>query len=303
MWADVGRDLALGPSGPWCANHLVPGSSANSFPVIQHHVEMVARQKHTEGARPPIDISETAALKNPTIHQSTMLLPFDCNYLADNETVQQDAFYAVNAAFQHAAFSEVQFLNLMEWQIDKEMGILVLERDRSCSLDNLQYFRSVLDRHVRQMRDVLQTTMLQRTGNGPSANDARSQRKASLAVDQLVGDYDGLLTRASELCQRCTEGMGVMMNRAIVAESKKAIDQAERLKKLTVLASFFIPLSFTTSLFGANFSEIAPGNYLSIWVFFAVSVPVVLLSYCYYILDIAGLIGLLWKCIRSRRRR
>ena len=264
---------------------------------------MVARQAHTEGASHSINIPETAASKNSTIHQSTMLLPFDCNSLADNETAKQDPFYAVNVVFQHAAFSEVQFLNLMDWQIDKEMGILILEGDRSYSLDNLQYFRSVLERHVRQIRDVLRTTKSQVAGNGPSATDARSQRKASLAVAQLVEDYDGLLTKALELCQRCTEGMGVMMNRAIVAESRKAIDQAARLKKLTFLASFFIPLSFTTSLFGANFSEIAPGNYLSIWVFFAVSVPVVLLSYCFYILDIGGWIRSLWKWIRNRRRR
>ena len=281
----------------------MPGSSANSFPIIQHHVDMVARQTHTEGAGPSTDVTDTSALKHSAIQQSTMLLPFDCNSLADGETVKQDAFYAVNAVFQQAAFSEVQFLNLMEWQIDKEIGILTLERDRSHSLDNLQYFRSVLDRHVRQMRDVLRTTKSQGAGNWPSAIDARSQRKAALAVDQLVGDYDSLLTRALELYQRCTEGMGVMMSRAIVAESRKAIDQAERLKKLTFLASFFIPLSFTTSLFGANFSEIAPGNYLSIWVFFAVSVPVVLLSYCYYILDVAGWIRSFGRWIRNRRRR
>ena len=279
------------------------GSSANSFPVIQHHVDMVARQTHTEGTGPFIDLSETSALENSAIQQSTMLLPFAYNSLADSETAKQDAFYAVNPVFQQAAFSEVQVLNLMEWQIDKEIGILTLERDRSHSLDNLQYFRSFLERHVRQMRDVLRTTRSQGAGNGPLATDARSQRKASLALEQLVGDYDGLLTRALELRQRCTEGMGVMMNRAIVAESRKAIDQAERLKKLTFLASFFIPLSFTTSLFGANFSEIAPGNYLSIWVFFAVSVPVVVLSYCYYILDIAGWIRSFWRWIRNRRRR
>lgn len=231
-----------------------------------------------------------------------MLLPFDCNSLTDSETAKQDAFYALNPVFQHAAFSEVQFINLMEWQIDKEMGILTLKRDRSHSLDNLQYFHSILDRHIRQMRDVLRTTKLQGAGGWPSASESKRQKKAALAADQLVTDYDGLLVRALELCERCTEGMGVMMNRAIVAESKKAIDQAERLKKLTFLASFFIPLSFTTSLFGANFSEFAPGNYLSIWVFFVVSMPVVLLSYCFYIWNIAGWIGSVRRWVRNRRR-
>lgn len=170
----------------------------------------------------------------------------------------------------------------MEWHVDKEMGILTLGRDRSHSIDNLQYFHSILDRHIRQMRDALRATKLQGAGGWPSASESERQKKA-LAADHLVIDYDGLLIRALELCERCTEGMGVMMNQAIVAESKRAIDQAERLKKLRFLASFFIPLSFTTSLFGANFSEFAPGNYLTYMGFlccvYARRVTVLLLLY------------------------
>ena len=67
--------------------------------------------------------------------------------------------------------------------------------------------------------------------------------------------------------------MGVMMNRAVVAESRKLIDQAESLKRLTLLATFFIPLSFTTSLFGMNFEELGQGH-LHVWLFAVVSAPV-----------------------------
>ncbi len=264
---------------------------------------MVTKQTYTESAHTSIDSSDILSSNDSAIWQSTMLLPFDCNSLADGETAKQDAFYALNAVFQHAAFSEVQFINLMEGQIDKEMGILAPERDRSHSLDNLQYFRSILDRHVRQIRDVICATKSQGFGGWPSASDTKSQGKCSSAVNRLLADYDGLLVRALGLCERCTEGMGIMMNRAVVAESKKAIDQAERLKKLTLLASFFIPLSFITSLFGANFSEFAPGNYLSIWSFFAVSVPVLLLTYCFYIWDVGAWIESLreWARVHGRR--
>ena len=264
---------------------------------------MITKQTYTESAPTSMDSFDISTLSDSAIQQSTMLLPFDCNSLADSETVKQDAFYALNAVFQHAAFSEVQLINLMEYQIDKEMGILALERDRSHSLDNLQYFRSILDRHVRQIRDVICATKSQGRGGWPSASDTKSQRKCSLAVDRLLEDYDGLLFRALGLCERCTEGMGIMMNRAVVAESKKAIDQAERLKKLTLLASFFIPLSFITSLFGANFSEFAPGNYLSIWSFFALSVPVLLLTYCLYIWDVGAWIESLREWARVHVRR
>ncbi|ERF69549.1 hypothetical protein EPUS_01879 [Endocarpon pusillum Z07020] len=302
VWLDVGRDLTLGPKGPWLSHHVLSGS-ANSLPVIQHHVSMVTKQTYTERANTSIDSFGISTLSDSAIQQSTMLLPFDFNSLADSETAKQDVFYALNTVFQHAAFSHVQLINLMEYQIDKEMGILARERDRSHSLDNLQYFRSILDRYVRQIRDVICATKSQGRGGWPSASDTKGQSKCSLTVDRLLEDYDGLLLRALGLCERCTEGMGIMMNRAVVAESKKAIDQAERLKKLTLLASFFIPLSFITSLFGANFSEFAPGNYLSIWSFFAASVPVLLLTYCFYLWDVGAWFVWLRELARVRVRR
>lgn len=263
---------------------------------------MVTTQTFSERSKVLPASPAISVLEQSAIQQSAMLLPFDCNSLTDSQAANEDAFYALNAVFQQAAFSEVQFVNLMDSQIDKEIGVLALERNAGPSLDNLQFFRSILDRHVRQIRDVLRITKWQGGGSWPSATKLKSQKTCSEAVEKLIDDYDGLLIRALDLCERCTQGMGVMMNRAIVAESKKAIDQAERLKKLTLLASFFIPLSFTTSLFGTNFSELAPGNYLSIWVFFAVSIPVIALSYCFYLWDIAKWIEYFRKWVKNRHR-
>ena len=56
------------------------------------------------------------------------------------------------------------------------------------------------------------------------------------------------------------------MNAATIDESQRAIVQAEGIIKLTGLAFFFVPLTFTTSIFGMNFKGITQGSQLSIWV-------------------------------------
>ena len=62
------------------------------------------------------------------------------------------------------------------------------------------------------------------------------------------------------------------------SKSQKAILQAEDVARLTRLAFIFIPLSFTASFFGMNFSQFTNGALLSIWIWFVVSVPFLLVS-------------------------
>jgi Mg2+ and Co2+ transporter CorA len=81
--------------------------------------------------------------------------------------------------------------------------------------------------------------------------------------------------------------MTVIMNNANIAESKRAIEQAKRVGKLTMLAFFYVPLSFTASFFGMNFEQFATGPYLGVWVWFVVTVPVMLLSIAFYHWDMS----------------
>lgn len=65
----------------------------------------------------------------------------------------------------------------------------------------------------------------------------------------------------------------MITNRAMLKEARKSVDQAETVTKLTYLAFFFLPLSFTASLFGMNFKQFGTGS-LNIWVMFVVLVPI-----------------------------
>jgi hypothetical protein len=58
----------------------------------------------------------------------------------------------------------------------------------------------------------------------------------------LLKDYEQLVERAEVILERCSKGMDVIMNNAMLAESKRAILQAQSVAKLTLIAFFYIPL-------------------------------------------------------------
>ena len=228
------------------------------------------------------------------IPQSTGLLPFELETFIDEMSARENAMYALSNIFRHAAFSESQVLNVLDLQVEHELGILQPEKIRSHTLDNLQYFSSILTRHIRYIRDALRTLKLEEnefsTGGDPTITSDMSK--------SLVTDFDELLQRALDLHERCKDGMGVMQNRAIIVESRKAIEQSERVKKLTMLASFFVPLSFSTSVFGMNFKQFGQGE-LSVWLFAVISIPIVVLSFCFYLWDVwAWICGVFWSTWR-----
>ena len=69
-------------------------------------------------------------------------------------------------------------------------------------------------------------------------------------------------------------------------EAQNALAQAKEVAKLTKLAFFFIPLSFTASLFGMNVMELDPGAANSIWLWVTVSIPVLAISFTFMLVDI-----------------
>ncbi|KAN0095891.1 hypothetical protein V8E51_016602 [Hyaloscypha variabilis] len=289
VWLDVGRDLTLGLSGPWTQSQGLSGRNREPFPIMQHHPKMTVRQTAVERAveannsqHPAVDYQSRA-----TIPQSTALLPFELETFLDEKSTRNNAMYALSNIFRHAAFSEAQVLSVLERQIEHELGVMQPEDMRSHTLDNLQYFSSILTRHIRHIRNAVRALKSKddefSIGGDPAI--------ISVTMDSLNLDFEDLLSRALDLYERCKDGMGVMQNRAIIVESRKAIEQSERVKKLTMLASFFVPLSFSTSVFGMNFREFGQGR-LSVWLFAVVSIPIILVSLCFYLWDVWA-----WICV------
>lgn len=80
-------------------------------------------------------------------------------------------------------------------------------------------------------------------------------------------------------------GITLAMGKASIEESSKAIEQSQRLKKLTLLATLFIPLGFSTSLFGMNIDLLGQTG-VELWWFFVLCVPVTLFAYVFCLWDV-----------------
>jgi Mg2+ and Co2+ transporter CorA len=165
-----------------------------------------------------------------------------------------------------------------ESKLRDEMDQSALVRQKNPTLSNLLYNQQGLDRHVQRVRDNLASIRSRNTSSWPQGwLEEEKQREADIAADKLLQDYEYLLSRGLALSKQSVRGMGVIMNNAVINTSQKAIAQAEGVARLTRLAFFFIPLSFSTSFFAMSFAQFGQAT-LSIWNRFVVSLLVVALS-------------------------
>lgn len=298
IFLDVGRDLDDGPPGPWSNISSYP--SGNIFlPVIQSEPRICLRDHHKWNIvpDPPLKPGKSRSL----FMQSASILSHDSygRFLKD-EVMKLDAFYALSDLYSFAASAENEFFNLLRAKLDSETKHLDDERHMETSLQNLVYHRKLLGAHAERLQEAI--WQLGRHGSPdwpthqltkeqgktrPSGSDlevpniaANQVKSATTEVEQavmrLIDDYEHLLNRAKSLSIQYKEGMEHIQNSAMLYESRKAIEQARGVARLTLLAFFFIPLGFTTSFFGMNFQEL--GDHLSIWIWFATSVPIFALS-------------------------
>ncbi|KAK3935818.1 hypothetical protein QBC46DRAFT_42372 [Diplogelasinospora grovesii] len=293
IWLDITNNLKDGPATSFFTNPRRTGSWAiSSVPVIQHRPGLALRQtpKHRARAR------EEAQLKDhiPTssgggMAQSASLLHLDYGMDLDKTLAGGDSFYALHEVIVFTAFSENQFLNMLETKLLHELDPLLLVRQQEPTLSNLLYNQRVLDRHIQRIRDNLTMFKARESLGWPKMTSAQpgKQRIADEAAEKLIHDYEYLLARALTLSEQCSRGMQVVMNNAMVKESRDAMDQAKGVAKLTRLAFIFVPLSFTASFFGMNFVQFGQGS-LDLWIWFAVSTPIFVVSLLSMKYDITG---------------
>ena len=207
--------------------------------------------------------------------QNASFLPFQYGLTLTPEIAAVDPTYALSELFTFAASSECQFLNLMQTQVQKDIHFLPAKME--ISVANLKYSKSLLDEHVQRLRNTVDLLRNHELLNWPQASQPTTKDTVDRALRTSLLDYEHLLHRAQRLAAQCLEGTNMIMSGAMLAESRKGIIQAEGLTQLTVLAFFFLPLSFTTSLFGTNFKQLGTGI-LDIWVMLVALVPILSLS-------------------------
>ncbi|TVY21055.1 hypothetical protein LARI1_G001254 [Lachnellula arida] len=325
-WMDQGRPLEKSPPGPW-TSHIE--SNATPLPIIQHHHKMAFRTTTNR-----LDPDANASAEVP---QSTAILPLQYDSLIAlvdlAHRAPQDPLSMCIPLFAHAAFSEVQFLNLMASRIQTQTNAIA-EGVPADALGTFQYFSNTLNRHAQQLKESTRALckLAERSSQGVRAespmpksavppglgtgiswrnsstetgrNATSSSFDGAFTAKGLLEDYEELYVRCIDLSKMCTQGITLAMNKVTIEESRKAIEQSERLKKLTLLATLFIPLSFSSSLFGMNL-DILGQSTVRFWWFFVLCVPITLFAYIVYLWDFQVLRRCwvrFWKRCRGVRR-
>ena len=301
MWLDTGQSLTSGSPGPWAPSASKVQHkgyrSCSFYPTIQVKPS-VALQPQRYRLDPPLQDQHD-------LSQSASVLHVNYGKTLDPTLMASDAFYTLNELFWFIASSYRQYLNMLEKK-DTIRTKLSLRCDQSVQENpdpqqwdstNIRYDRAVLEGHIAHLRGIIDiirergTAPLNSTDRHawPRANKTTPGGQADRALEAaklLEKTFAGLLLRSEQLLTRYRDGMNVLMNRATMVEANKSLVQAKEVAKLTKLAFVYIPLSFTASFFGMNLSPLNGGggssgggnHYPSLWVWFAVSLPVLIIS-------------------------
>ena len=277
VFMDCGEDLAAGPPGSWQRNQNQQHSSSNTqiLTVPQYESDTSFRAAPWDATH---IVDEQSAGLDDRLPQSLCRMPLHYGRFLDHGTMREDPFYALHSIFHYIASSECQMLDMIQDKLGKhsKLDITANVAVHTMSQTNLLHFQEVLEQRITQLENSRQ--IIKRRGGvwWPRAQAERAL-VAESAVSLLLEDYEYLLHRAKVLLSRCERSMEMIMNMVSIEEARRGVEQNSIFFKFTVVASIYIPLSFTSSFFGMNFQELGQGT-LSIWIFFAVCIPVFLIS-------------------------
>ncbi|KAM0290455.1 hypothetical protein ACHAO9_004812 [Fusarium lateritium] len=225
-------------------------------------------------------------------------------------------FYALNTLFQLFAVSEYQFLNLMEEKTgtfgeDVSHGIGAIQAIKKQVDVHLERLQDVLDiikaqggrgwpllsqqsnstsnhhsddhsETPTQRPDTTLSTTYQPQHQRNDSGQYKSKRKSAVARAEdaafcLERTFQKLIRRAQAVSAGCQDEMEKLSNESVVREAQRGKEQAEAVAKVTFIAAVFVPLSFTTSIFGMDLQQLNDsGPDIRTWVY--VVVPVMLVS-------------------------
>lgn len=279
VMTDVGDDISQGPPGPWLTHedrYSTPLPSWTTLlPTIQHRSNIALRVDS-------LDTDNKPSLSR-SFPQSAALLAENYGALLNHELMSLDPFYALSDLFSFCAYAEAQCLNLLDSVISSDTNYSSLYYEAP-TLSNLLCCQEILDTHLSQIRTNIELLKSRGGGGWPCVpQNHQLHGEAIQTAKTLQKDFEDLAARAELSSRRCTRGMKIMMNNVMLAESKRALSLTQKATRLTLIAFFYIPLSFTTSFFGMNLNPIQSG--LPIWVWFATTIPVLIFSICFLYYD------------------
>jgi hypothetical protein len=181
-----------------------------------------------------------------------------------NPTLQSLAYYPLRiVAAEWVKYVAVMSFCLIRYEygndglpkIEKLNTILLeLESWQRRSLLSQQKVQSVL----RQLRSRI----------GSELNDKSS-------LQSLIVDFEFISANIEDYGRRLESMLPVVTSLVQIADARRSFAETSNIKRLTVLALIFVPLTYVSSLFSMNPTN-APGSQY-FWVYFAIAIPVTLL--------------------------
>jgi hypothetical protein len=226
-------------------------------------------------------INDSGPIEEPSrfIPQNAKHLCHGYHHGLDIELARKSSFYALQPLWELITASEKQFLNMMRDVVKRDIreGRAAGDDQDDAALSNLLYNQDILEQHADRLRQNVRS--INKWEAWPKTDDLHANDLASICEigTSLREDFEDLLHKAEHHEIKCDQGANRVMKLVSHAETKKQLAQAQRVEQLTKLTFLFAPSLFVASLFGMNFKQLGQGE-LSIWLYFAITVPLILLT-------------------------
>ncbi|KAH5307283.1 hypothetical protein HBI12_163600 [Parastagonospora nodorum] len=274
LWSDVGsRDLSHSSDFHWFLSHLKACAKTGARWIILVPSALLSIDSELQHPLPslaPGPINPNIITPNSLI-QSASHLPREFHLLLDHAIAALDPLYALSPIFRFAAATSNQVLSTMTRRYEIISSAL-WDIDRAVThLNQLITHKHLLSDHACRHEEVLRYLQSTHTVQWSRNLTHAQARVANQTKSAVEADFAFLAARFKETAEHHQNAIAMLTSATALAESRKQIQLATQVTKLTVLASVFLPLSFVTGLFGMNFVELEG---LRIWVWGVVTVCV-----------------------------
>lgn len=230
MWRDSGEELSRSSTDPF-SKGLVPVNTVDLHPIFQHRSRMAL------GTRPE-RLNSVFSDRKPNeqqYFQSIDHLRQNYGSYLKTEIMGEDAFYALHELFELSAASVDQLLELLDSSIPATTQDCIWLNDSS-RLSEALIIKGLVDDYRSYIADSLEIVASRGGPRWPRADDPKKLQKAERVATSLQSRYEELLTRCERLSEYCNGSIAVLHNAETQRQTERAIQQTDRLSKLTLLA-------------------------------------------------------------------
>jgi hypothetical protein len=269
IWSDAGKDLVESPEGPW--RHKLVAPLIHFTPVLLPRISSGGEMHRTRTRQ---------LTQKPRLHQSLCMLPNEYGLGLDPELVAGDICYAMAEVLRYIATAEAQYLDMIRTVLDQNIPQTHLPHSHDSSSMLVFVYRG-LSSHRDQVISILGFLDLQKLS--PSGRSRATLVEAELSRLRL--DFEYIVAGIDRLKERCDHESNFIMSGAAVEEARWSRTQSRANQKFVILATLYVPLSFSTSIFGMNFVE--PKSLRQGMIFWViVSFPILLVSLSFLVWDL-----------------